>query len=225
MTLQAHFPIPSRARRGPPPSISSLQIYEHTLRVLDEEGQAAITVRRLAHDLAISTRTLYKRIGSQDQLLQNVIELHVARLNPRIARGEPWRALLVDWCMELHRQMCEHPHSTALLAQRDHIRLAPRIADVAAHVASGGVSSWRPHQLCRWTTQVAYNAAIVATRPAPEPNVADLLWSGTRYTNDLRSILTTIVFANDRNRADGQQVEIGKPHLPTLHESLESSCP
>jgi AcrR family transcriptional regulator len=38
-------------------------------------GARAVTVRRLAADLKISTRTLYKRIGNRDNLIRNVVEL------------------------------------------------------------------------------------------------------------------------------------------------------
>jgi AcrR family transcriptional regulator len=49
--------------------------------LLDAEGARAVTVRRLAADLKISTRTLDKRIGNRDNLIRTVVELHFAKLN------------------------------------------------------------------------------------------------------------------------------------------------
>jgi len=67
-------------RRGPQPSISAEAIYEHALVLLDAEGARALTLRRLAADLKISTRTHCKRIGKRDNLIRNVVELHFSKL-------------------------------------------------------------------------------------------------------------------------------------------------
>ncbi len=76
-TNHVGLPVP-RGPRGPSPATSTDAIYAHALGMLEAEGVAALTVRQLAAGLGISTRTLYKRIVSRDQLISGVLALHYA---------------------------------------------------------------------------------------------------------------------------------------------------
>lgn len=210
----------SRRRTGPPPSITSVAVYDHALRVLDGGGLGALTVRHLASDLNISTRTLYKRIGGHDDLMRNVIALHLARLNPPIRQRDSWQTTLTDWCMNLHHQMIEHPHPTSLLAQHDHGRLTPRIQRLTEVVTRQGLSDDRAHDLCRWSTQVAFNAAIVAARSAA--------CGGTRSDSarDLQSIIEMILSGRYRHRDRAAVVIEGqfRDPRPIWDGPVESVC-
>lgn len=217
----------SRSRTGPPPSITSEAVYDHALRVLDGDGLGSLTIRRLASDLKISTRTLYKRIGGHDQLIRNVVALHLSRLNPPIHHRDSWQTTLTDWCMNLHHQMIAHPHPTSLLTQHDHVRLSPRIQRLAEVVTRQGLSDDRAHDLCRWSTQVAFNAAIVAARS--ERGIAsrsDSPIAGTAIVRDLQSTIEMILSGQYRDHdrsALAIEVQSRDPR-PTSHKPAESVC-
>lgn len=70
-------------------SISASEIYEYALALLDAEGEQALTARRLAAGMNISTRTLYKRIGNHDNLIAKVVQLHCASLRLRFREVIP----------------------------------------------------------------------------------------------------------------------------------------
>jgi AcrR family transcriptional regulator len=101
-----------RRTPGPPPSISADTIFAHALKVLDQEGPAAVTVRRVAADLGISTRTLYKRIGNHDNMIRHAVALHHSRLNLKFRELDSRESTAMSWCMNLHREMSPHPQPT-----------------------------------------------------------------------------------------------------------------
>lgn len=156
--------LPFEGARGPKPKVSADSIYEHALAVIDAEGLNALTVRRLASDIRISTRTLYKRIGDHDRLLLNVAARHVARLDPPAQLGDSWREALTAWSMGLYRQLVEQPHATALLTHRDHDRLHPLLEKLIECVVARGVTPEHARDLCRVTTLIAFNAAVVVSK-------------------------------------------------------------
>jgi hypothetical protein len=75
----------------------------------------ALTVRRLAADIKISTRTLYKRILNRDNLIRKIVELHFSELNLVVRECDSWESTALGWCVGLHTALCAHPHLTDLI--------------------------------------------------------------------------------------------------------------
>ena len=170
LTSAARAPIPTAQpgrRRGPPPTISSLAVYEHALGVLDREGIEGLSIRRIAGDLKISTRTLYKRIGNHDSMVRSVVVLHLTRLGPPIHNRGAWEGVVLDWCVDLFDEMCAHPHQTALLNHDDHDFLLDQIHSLTEAAVRQGVSSDVADELCVCASQVAFDAAISIVSGTP----------------------------------------------------------
>lgn len=74
---------PVSGHRGPQHSITAQFIYEYALELVDCEGIEALTVLRLASELKISTRTLYKRIGSRTDMLGELVDAIATQGVPR----------------------------------------------------------------------------------------------------------------------------------------------
>ncbi|NED67315.1 TetR family transcriptional regulator, partial [Streptomyces sp. SID10244] len=55
------------------PLIPVETIYERALVLLDDEGDSALSTRRLAADLRISTRTLYQQVGNRENLIRALV--------------------------------------------------------------------------------------------------------------------------------------------------------
>jgi AcrR family transcriptional regulator len=93
------------------------RVIEATLRVMDEEGLEAVTMRRIAREVGVEAMSLYHHVEDKDDLLDGICEYVMARFElpelsgdweedcRRAARG--WRNLL--------RQ---HPNVMTLLAQK-----------------------------------------------------------------------------------------------------------
>jgi AcrR family transcriptional regulator len=193
-------------RRGPQPSISAETIYEHTLVLLDAEGARAVTVRRLAADLKISTRTLYKRIGNRDNLIRNVVELHFAKLNLNFRECGSWESTASNWCLGLHGTLCAHPHLTDLMTDDDVLILGDYVHALAKATVQEGVSRDTAAECCLALANVTINDAIRQVRAARHPNggpQADVRAPGSSrsFSESVRLILAGVrAEASDRHR-------------------------
>jgi AcrR family transcriptional regulator len=159
-------------RRGPQPSISAETIYERALVLLDVEGARAVTVRRLAADLKISTRTLYKRIGNRDNLIRNVVELHFAKLNLSFHECESWESTALNWCLGLHGTLCAHPHITDLMTDDDVLILGDDVKALTKATVQEGISRDTAAECCLALANVTINDAIREVRATRNSNGA-----------------------------------------------------
>lgn len=151
-------------RRGPQPSISAEAIYEHTLALLDAEGARAVTVRRIAADLKISTRTLYKRIGNRDNLIRNVVELHLAKLKLNFRECSSWESTASNWCLGLHGTLCAHPHLTDLMTDDDVLILGDYVHALVKATVQEGISQHTAAECCLALANVTISDAIRQVR-------------------------------------------------------------
>jgi len=158
----------SRATTGGPrgrnPSIVAETIYRRALEIVDGEGLQALTFRRLAADLKISTRTLYKRIHNRDSLIRKIVELHFSALNLVVRESDSWESTALGWCVGLHTALCAHPHLTDLMTDDDVAVLndyADRLVDYAVRE---GFSRKAAAVFCRALASVTINDAIREVR-------------------------------------------------------------
>ncbi len=156
---------PFEGRRGPQRKVTAESIYERALAVIDSDGVSALTARRLAVDIRISTRTLYKCVEGHDDLIQHVIALHGDRLKTGLQVMDSWAETVVAWCMSLYRQMAEHPNASARLTQSDFDGLLrPKLHRPVECAAAFGIDDSWARQDCRLVVQTAFNAAVVSAR-------------------------------------------------------------
>jgi AcrR family transcriptional regulator len=198
-------------RRGPQPSISAETIYEHTLGLLDAEGARAVTVRRLAADLKISTRTLYKRIGNRDNLIRNVVELHLAKLNLNFRECGSWESTATNWCLGLHGTLCAHPHLTDLMTDDDVLILGDYVHALVKATVREGISRTTAVECCLALANVTINDAIREVRATCHSDGAPK--ADTRELGSSRSLRESI-----RLILAGVRAEAGSP--PSVHVSV-----
>jgi AcrR family transcriptional regulator len=193
-------------RPGPQPSISAETIYEHTLVLLDAEGAPAVTVRRLAADLKISTRTLYKRISNRDNLIRNVVELHFAKLSLDFRECGSWESTASNWCLGLHGTLCAHPHLTDLMTDDDVLILRDYVQALAKAAVQEGISRDTASECCLALANVTVNDAIREVRArrhskgAPQAD-GRALGPSQSFRESVRLILAGVrAEASDRHR-------------------------
>jgi AcrR family transcriptional regulator len=196
-------------RRGPQPSISAEAIYEHALVLLDAGGARAVTVRRLAADLKISTRTLYKRIGNRDNLIRNVVELYMAKLDLNFRECGSWESTASNWCLALHGTLCAHPHLTDLMTDDDVPLLGDYVLGLVKVTVQEGISRDIAAECCLALANVTINDAIRevrATRHSDGAMQADTraLGSSRSFREAVRLILAGVrAEASDRFHVAG----------------------
>lgn len=99
--------IEQRPRRGPKPGLSLKVIVERAIELADAEGLGALSMSRLAADLGFTTMSLYRYVGSKDELL--VLIANAAIGQPPALSGSDWRDRLKNWTRAQLAVLRAHP--------------------------------------------------------------------------------------------------------------------
>ncbi|MFF2655844.1 TetR/AcrR family transcriptional regulator [Kitasatospora sp. NPDC058032] len=123
------------------PLLSRERIVAAALRLVDEEGLAALSTRRLAGELSVSGPSLYNHFATKDELLDAVVDGVMGEVDlSMFAPGAPWPQALRDWARSYRAALAAHPHIVPVLAQGPGRRPnALRLADaVFGHLVEAG---------------------------------------------------------------------------------------
>ena len=85
------------------------------IRLVDEQGFAALTTRRLAMEMGVHRPNLYRRIESLDQLLGLMSDSIVAEAGLPDPSITQWREWLTDCARRLYTTWRRHPGSARLI--------------------------------------------------------------------------------------------------------------
>lgn len=100
-----------------PPKISRDQVLDRAFRVACAEGAHAVTMRRLADDLAVDPMALYRHVRSKEELLDAIVERALREIRVPSNRT-PWQARLaraVEAIVEFARA---HPTLVPIMVAR-----------------------------------------------------------------------------------------------------------
>jgi len=106
--------------RKPRLGLSLDRVIQSGVEVADNDGLAALSMKRVAERLGYTTMSLYRYVSSKDELL---LLMHDTVWQPPAGLDEPldgWRAGLVRWTREQHEIMRRHPWL-------DDVRLVERV--------------------------------------------------------------------------------------------------
>jgi AcrR family transcriptional regulator len=130
------------------PLLSRDRIVTAALSLVDAEGLAAVSTRRLAAELGVSGPSLYNHFRTKDQILEAVSDSVSAQVDLSMfdpADGRDWRTSLHDWAVSYRAALLEHPNIVPVLAQGPGRRPAGlRLAD--AVFGSMVDAGWPPAQ-------------------------------------------------------------------------------
>ena len=155
---------PVTGSRGPQPSITAQFIYEYALEFVDCEGVDALTVRRLAADLNISTRTLYKRIGSRTNMIRELVDMHWSRLDLEFHPCSTWEDTIWAWCVHLHQVLTARPHLTLMAQDRTPVVVAPLVEALIESSVDHGIPEDVAVECCWSLADMTTNDAIGVAR-------------------------------------------------------------
>jgi AcrR family transcriptional regulator len=112
-SLTATLAEPARARREP---LTRRRIIRSALRIMDEEGLAAVTMRRIGRDLGVEAMSLYNHVQDKDEILQAVCEEVLAGF--RLPQVEEWTEAIREAAREYRRILLAHPNVITLMTER-----------------------------------------------------------------------------------------------------------
>lgn len=87
------------------------------LRVLDQEGRAALTMRRVARELDVEAASLYTHVRSKDDLVDGVLDHILDEVEVPIT-GEAWRPALITAFTNYRATLLAHPVAVSLMTER-----------------------------------------------------------------------------------------------------------
>ena len=111
MTTKARLPL-SRDR-----------ILQVALRLADESGADAVTMRRLGEELGFEAMSLYRHVANKKDLFDGMLDLVLAEWQPPDADGD-WSAAIRTSARSVHDALRRHRWAAQLLMTGDHIRPA-----------------------------------------------------------------------------------------------------
>jgi AcrR family transcriptional regulator len=106
---------PAKAQRENPP-LSRERIVDAAVALLDEEGTARLTMRRLADRLGAGSTTLYWHVKTKDDVLDLALD-HVFGEADLPEPGADWRGSVIALIERWRDTMLRHPWSAALFGR------------------------------------------------------------------------------------------------------------
>ncbi|WP_369034758.1 MULTISPECIES: TetR/AcrR family transcriptional regulator [Streptomyces] len=128
------------------PLLSTGLIVETARALVDAEGLAAVSTRRLAAELGVSGPSLYNHFRTKDQILEAVADSVSVLVDLSMFEdGRDWRTALHDWAVSYRAALRDHPNIVPVMARGPGRRPAGlRLADA---VYGGMVGAgWPPAQ-------------------------------------------------------------------------------
>jgi AcrR family transcriptional regulator len=108
---------PEHGSRGPRPAHSRQDLAAAAVRVADAEGIDAVSMRRVAAELGVGTTTLYRYVGSKDDVFELMADEVVGELRGTTLRGD-WRDDLATVARALRGLVLRHPWLAAVASSR-----------------------------------------------------------------------------------------------------------
>ncbi|MFI0901386.1 TetR/AcrR family transcriptional regulator [Streptomyces sp. NPDC020983] len=142
------------------PLLSRDRIVTTALALVDAEGLAALSTRRLAAELGVSGPSLYNHFATKEAILDAVADTVIGQVDVSMfesgaAGGTDWRQALLAWGRSYRAALSAHPNIVPFLAVGPGLRPAGlRMADA---VFGGMVEAgWPPAQATRIGAAMRY---------------------------------------------------------------------
>ncbi|MEU5956077.1 TetR/AcrR family transcriptional regulator [Streptomyces sp. NPDC047525] len=117
--LEGKAPRNGAGRRSDQPSgLDRDRITEVTVRLLDEEGLAKFSMRRLAAELNVTAMSVYWYVDTKDDLLELALDAAAGEMtlpDPDSASSEGWQERLRELAQEYRELLVRHPWVSPLV--------------------------------------------------------------------------------------------------------------
>lgn len=114
--------------------ISRRKTLEVALRLIDEEGLDALSMRRLGAELNVRGISLYHHFPSKEHILVGACELALAEVRTPHAPDTPWQEWLAANSVAYYQALRKHPNLIPILMRRHPLRIG-----LAEHNATAGM--------------------------------------------------------------------------------------
>lgn len=125
------------------------------LDVIDDEGLAAVTMRRVADALGVQAPSLYNHVRSKEELLDAVAESVMQQVDASGFERLAWREALEAWAWSYYEALVAHPNLVPHLAAAFG-RLDTALARADQVYAGLLTHGWTPSRATRIAAAIRY---------------------------------------------------------------------
>ncbi|HEV7896543.1 MAG TPA: TetR/AcrR family transcriptional regulator C-terminal domain-containing protein [Planosporangium sp.] len=160
--------------------LSRQRIIEAATALIDSEGLAALSTRRLAAELGVQGPSLYNHVATKEDLLDAVADSITGQVDISVFGRHDWRVALRLWARSYRDALTAHPNIVPYLAQGPGRRPA---ALAMADAVYGGLvdAGWPPARATHIGALMRYFVAGSALGSFARGFVEDPQLYATRY--------------------------------------------
>ncbi len=103
--------------------ISRKKTLEVALRIIDEEGLEAVSMRRLGQELNVRGISLYHHFKNKDEILVGACRLAFSNVRTPNSADLDWREWLLNSALDYSRTLAQHPNLIPILMGRHPVRI------------------------------------------------------------------------------------------------------
>ena len=107
--LQLLWGVETPGRRGPKPGQSIESIGRAAVHIADTNGLDAVSMKAVAHEVGMTTMSLYRYLDSRDQLSEVMLHCAYGRPAAGLTATGSWRKRLERWCLAIADLILAHP--------------------------------------------------------------------------------------------------------------------
>ena len=165
---------PPRRRPAKAP-LTMEAIVDAAFRVVDREGAAALSMRRVAEELGTGPASLYWHVANKDALINLVVDRVAGEADLPEPDPDRWQEQLRDWVLEVRRVFHRHPGVAALTLGR--VPVGPnlvRFTEWTLGLLRGAgipdrIAAYSGDLLGLYVGATGYEATLPAPSPTGEP--------------------------------------------------------
>jgi TetR/AcrR family transcriptional regulator, tetracycline repressor protein len=151
--------------RGVKGGLTSDDVVEAALRVVERDGAGGLTMRRLADELGTAVTAIYWHVGNRDALVELLVQRLLEEMGDVHAAGPDHRSRIAGLATELRQRLLARPHLIALADQRGltPAMFQPMQSALADELARMGITGRRAGQVIQ-LLQCHVVASVVLAR-------------------------------------------------------------
>ncbi len=184
------------AAPGASHGLTSDDVVDAALRIVEGEGADALTMRRLADALGTAVTAIYWHVGNRDELVDRLVGRLIVDMGDVHAAGPTPRARVDGLARELRARLLARPHLIALADQRgmSGAMFQPVQAALATELAAVGITGRRAGQVIQMLQCHVVASVVLARAVGRSPAHGDVEtpgWAGGPSDPELVATLNT----------------------------------
>ena len=138
----------ARARRRRPLNLDS--IVDVALRIVDEEGTEAVSMRRVAAEFDTGPASLYAYVANKDELLRSVLERIIEEIG--VPQGDTWQDVVRDFAIQTRGIFQRHGDAARLSFA--HIPSGTAMLEGTERVLAAMIEGGVPDRIAAWALDI-----------------------------------------------------------------------